>query len=276
MRKKAKSSTNSSRIALRLTALLAIVILLAGLYWCIARLREVWIESARITNASEQILLTGNEDIPSDAILYTCGLTNGANLAQLAGDFENIRTRLLKRLPNIRDISFIRHLPNRLEVNVAIREPVARIKARTGAKRATGRVVDKEGVVFLRVPRTQLLPEIIEETATAKGQALEGRARAALDLVLACREGELEKLNLRAVDATSPDHLLITFGTSHYDRAKIDWEGCGEATEKARKALNKTLLHLKQAVDSKLGDRAVMWNATIPNRVFADTKEPIQ
>lgn len=275
MRKRTRTSDNSSRIGLRLAALLALGLLIAGLYWCFTHLQSLWIESAQLTNVAEQVTLTGNDYVPSDAILNTCGLTNGANLARLSGDFEAIRARVLKRLPNLRNISFVRHLPSRLEVKVTIREPIARLRARTGSKR-TGRVVDEEGVVFLRIPHTQLLPEIIEEVPTAKGSALEGRARTALDLVLACHEGELEKLNLRAVDATSPDYLLITFGTAHYDRAKVDWEGRGEATEKARKALNKTLLHLKHAVDTKLGDRAVMWNATIPNRIFADTKEPIQ
>lgn len=275
MKKRNKSSANSSRLGLRFAALLAIGLLLAGLYWCLSRLHDLWIESAQITNVAEQITLTGNDYVPSDAILSTCGLTNGANLARLSGDFEEIRTRVLTRLPNLRDISFVRHLPNRLDVKVTVREPIARMRARSAPKR-TGRVVDEDGVVFLRIPRTQLLPEIIEETPTLKGNALEGRTRAALDLVLACREPELEKLSLRAVDATSPDYLLITFGTTHYDRAKVDWEGRGEATEKARKTLQKTLLHLKQAVDTRLGDRAVMWNATIPNRIFADTKEPIQ
>lgn len=85
MRKRNKSSANSPRLGLRLAALLAIGLLLAGLYWCFSRLHDLWIESAQLTNVAEQITLTGNDYVPSDAILSTCGLTNGANLARLSG-----------------------------------------------------------------------------------------------------------------------------------------------------------------------------------------------
>ncbi|HBO99122.1 MAG TPA: hypothetical protein DD637_04725 [Verrucomicrobia bacterium] len=275
MRKSSKASKPSSRIGLRLAALLGIAGFLGGAVWGVVRLRDLWLAPCRVTDSAEQIVLEGNEYVPADAILGACGLTNGVNLARLAPDFAKIRLRLLARIPNLRDVSFTHRHPNRLEVRVAEREPVARMNLRGGPRR-TGRVVDAEGVVFLRTPGTQLLPEIWEPSATPKGKQLDGRSRAALDVVNACRDPELEKLNLRAVDAAPFDYLVISFGSARCDRAKVDWEGRGQATEKARKALRKTLLQLKQAYDTHLGERAVMWNATVPDRVFANTMEPIQ
>lgn len=274
MKKKIKSSSKG-RFGKRLLAVAAIGLILMGLYWGFQRLNDLWTAPCYITNAAEQIVLEGTEYVPGDSILSICGLTNGVNLAECARQFEDMRKRVLERIPNLRDITLTRHYPNHLLIKVSERKPVARLKTRTKPRRI-GYVVDEDGVVFLRIPNTQMLPEIWEATPTPKGKTLEGRSAAALDLVMACRDRELEKLGLSAVDATSPDYLLISFGESRTDRAKVDWEGRGQPTEKARKALRQTLKYLKQAVDTRLGERAVMWNATIPNRIFADTKEPIQ
>lgn len=274
MKKKIKSSSKG-RLGRRLLALLACALILMGIYWGVQRLRTLWVAPCYITNAAEQIILEGAEYVPADTVLSLCGLTNGVNLAECARHFDEMRERVLSRIPNLESISFTRRFPNDLLVRVVERKPVARMRVRSSSKRI-GYVVDKEGIVFLRIPGTQMLPEIWEATATPKGKSLEGRARAALDLVLACQSSELEKLNLHAVDSTSPDYLLISFGAARTDRAKVDWEGRGEATGKAHAALVRTLTQLKQAVETRLGERAVMWNATIPNRIFADTKEPIQ
>lgn len=275
MRKTGKSSPAAKRVRRRLFALLGLLILLGGLAWGVVRLHALWIAPCTLTDVAEQISLEGNEYVPSDTILSACGLANGVNLAEYARRFEQVRARVLARIPNLRTLDFTRYFPNQLDIRVSERTPLARLGQRGGTKR-TGRVVDEEGVVFLRTSGTQLLPAILEPTPTPKGKILDERARAALDLVVACRDPELEKLNLQAVDATPKDYLLITFGTHRYNRAKIDWEGCGQPTEKARKALRTALLQLKQAVDTHLGERVLMWNATIPNRVFADTQEPIR
>ena len=60
-----------------------------------------------------------------DVITYHFGLTNGANLATIP--FSQLREKLLKRVPNVRDIRIERRLPNRVTVEVIEREPIARI-----------------------------------------------------------------------------------------------------------------------------------------------------
>jgi predicted small integral membrane protein len=147
---------------------------------------------------------------------------------------------------------------------------------------ATGRVVDAEGVVFIRQAGTQLLPTIFERESrfTKPGQRLSGRALAALRLLEFCRDGEAAKLGIQRVNATRPDDLVAILG--NYSQAKIAWEGMDAPTAETRAAMEKQVTHLVQAFQTRLATPSngvvstVTWNATEPGVVYADTKEPIQ
>jgi hypothetical protein len=84
-------------------------------------------------------------------------------------------------------------------------------------------------------------------------------------------------LDLVSVDTTRNDYLfaMIQNGTD-YVRAKIAWDGMTEASERGTPAMTKTLENLRSALRSRIGEKAVLWVALSPNRIYADTQEPIQ
>ena len=95
----------------------------------------------------------------------------------------------------------------------------------------------------------------------------------ALRLVEACREPELLELGLLEVDTSKHDFLVATLG--NYSKVKILWEEMDESTPVARQDLVVRLTLLRDTIRSRIAPNAVIWNATIPNRIFADTQETL-
>ena len=243
--------------------LVAATALLIGLAIGYEKLRALCLEPCVLTDMSEQVsIVSGN-----------FGLRVGANLAEI--DFEAKRAEILRKIPTLRNITVTRQLPNRVSIHAEERTPVARLNV-CGRRTASGRVTDAEGVVFSRLRGTQTLPTIREAHApgTASGQRLKGRVRAALDLVLVCGESEFAELGLLEVDTSKPDFLVATLGD--YSRVKICWEGMDEASPAARAALTARLSLLLQAIRARCeGLKAIIWNATLPDYIFADTQEKL-
>ena len=102
---------------------------------------------------------------------------------------------------------------------------------------------------------------------------LTGRALAALQLVTLCREPDFSGLGILDVDISKQDYLLAVLG--NYQRAKIAWDGMDEPNSTNRRKLVETMSDLRDAVNSAIAARAIIWNATQPGRPTADTKEPI-
>lgn len=240
------------------------------------RLRSVYNEQSIVADYDNQITIASGKMVKADVIADIFGIKPGANLATI--DFGEKRKAALEKVPNLRDIRIIRKLPDRVTITIEEREPIARLGVKNG-KGDTGKVVDAESVVFYCARGTQLLP-IIREAKTpgsAAGSKLEPRARAALRLVEACRESEFQELGLLEVDTSPVDYLLATINTgSSYARLKIAWEDMDEsATPASRTSLNRQLQHLRDAIRTRIGDGAVIWNATdysSPGRIYADTK----
>ena len=256
----------------------AFTVLLAALavggYLAYTRLRAIWMEQCVLTDVESQVLITTGANIKPGLILYQFGLTNGANLAEI--DFAKKRRDTLDRIPNIRSLTVSRHLPDHVEIAVEEREPVARMKVR-GNKNVTGRVVDSEGVVFIREAGTSLLPVIYEAKTpyTTAGKTLAGRAAAALRMLEACRQSDLSGLNILEVHTHHLDYLIATL--DNYSLAKIAWDGMDAPTtgtdENMLVQLN-CLLDAKRQTTSR-GVVVKIWNVTQPGVAAADTKEPI-
>ncbi|MBO6167547.1 MAG: FtsQ-type POTRA domain-containing protein [Kiritimatiellae bacterium] len=251
----------------------ALVALAAGVFFAFTHLRRLWLEQSTITDVARQVTIVTGSHVKSGVILDGFGLTNGANLATI--DFKARRSELLGKVANIRSLSIERHLPDRVVITVAEREPVARLGVK-GQKGTTGKVVDAEGVVFLRRVGTGMLPVIREARApgTLPGKTLSGRAAAALKVVVACADGDLASLGILEVDASPRDYLLAVLG--NYQRAKIAWEGMDEPVAGADDNMRTRLSNLRKAVNSNIATRAIIWNATERGCITADTKEPIQ
>ena len=253
----------------------------AGGIFLFVKVRDAFLRQCVITDIARQVRITTGQTIKEGVVLELFGVKKGANLAEI--DFAKKREATLAKHPAIRAITVRRHLPDKVDIKIDERVPVAKVNevgaGRQGRMIPSGRVVDSEGVVFMKKKGTEALPVICEKPgeATKPGKRLEGMSRAALDLVSLAREAPYSDLGIMRVDATSRDYLLAILGD--YSPAKIAWEGMETAaTPGSRKAMERQLKHLRDSVTSGVapaGMRPVVWNATEPNRVFADTKEPI-
>ena len=248
-------------------ALLAVLVIGGTLVY--DKLREIWIRQCVITDVSRQVEIATGANIKPGVILESFGLRKGANLAQI--DFAARREEILARIPNIRAITVVRRLPDRVAITVEEREPVARLAVR--GNRATGRVVDDEGIVFRRQTGTQILPTITERTETKPGSPLSERSRAALELLELCRDGDFARLAILDVNTSPTDYLYATLGD--YSFAKIAWPGMDDPTVSTRDEMVTQLKNLINAIDTATTGPGTIWNATLKGLAFADTKEPI-
>ncbi len=260
------------RGVLAILALVLVAALVGGVTFAYAKLRDLYLEQCVVTDVTEQVSITSGKLVKADVIAGMFGLTNGANLARI--DYAARREECLRRHPAIRSLAVTRHLPNRVEIAVVERTPEVRLnlaKKRT----ETGRVADSDGIVFRSFRGTGTLPVIREtaEGATPLGKRLADRSLSALRLIEVASDAEFADLRILEVDATHPDWLVATFG--NYARAKIAWEGMDNPTAANRGNLVRRLRQLRDAMRTRAADGVTIWNATMPNRVFADTKEKI-
>lgn len=276
MRQNAMSRAGGRR-PLVVAALAALVAALSvGGYLAYSRLRAIWMEQCVLTDVERQVTVSTGTNIKPGLILDQFGLLKkGANLAEI--DFEKKRNDILHRIPNIRSLTVSRHLPDRLEIVVEEREPIARMKVR-GSKGVTGRVVDAEGVVFVREAGTSLLPVIYEAKSsfTAAGKTLSGRAAAALRMLEACRmDKDLAGLGIVEVYTHHLDYLIATL--DNYSLAKIAWEGMDAPTAGTDDLMLDQLRNFcsSKRTAAESGATVKVWNVTLPGIATADTKEPI-
>ena len=274
---KATTIERHNRTGLIVTAVLVVLVALGfGVVLGYEKLKGIYLEQCVITDMSSQVEISAGRMVLPSTIAEELGLRVGTNLALI--DFAAKREELLAKIPNLREIRIRRHLPNRVTITFEEREPIARLGIR-GQKGASGKVADREGVVFYCARGTQLLPIIRETSApgTAAGKRLGNRAKAALRFVEACHEPEFQELGVLDVDTDKPDWLQATINTgANYAQLKLAWEGMDDpATPVSRASLIRQLTHLRDAIRTRVGDGTVIWNATdlsSPGRIYADTK----
>lgn len=275
-------STTTGRKRAVLFALGAITLAAAAIGFCIgyAQLRGIYEEQCVITDREKQVTIhTSGQNIKTGLILELFGLTNGNNLATI--DFKSRRDDILTAYPAIRDLTIRRLPPDRVEISVEERDPVARMSHRGNP--AITRVVDSEGMVFSRSANRSTLPIIIEKAdeITPPGQRLTGRRLAALRLIEYCQVSEFSSIGLLDVDVTSLDYLKATLG--NYDPAVIAWEGMDEQLPGSQTAMERQMRNLLKSIRTRIADSSTSltathptWNVTRPGYCFADIKEPIQ
>lgn len=270
-----KIKHNRNWSALAILALIILVGVSIGIVIGYNSLRKLWHEQCIVQSMEDQVSIESGKMVKADVIASEFGLKVGANLATI--DYAAKREAALEKIPNLRNIRIRRILPDRVEISLEERKPVARLNIR-GRSADTGKVVDSDGVVFMCARGTQLLPAILEPNApgTAAGKHLSNHTRSALRLIEACHESEFQELVILDVSTADPDYLVATLNTgSTYSTLKIAWEGMNEATPAAQASLARQLTHLRDAIRSRVGDGAVIWNATdfsSPGRIYADLK----
>ena len=258
-----------NRVPLAIAVLVILAVIGVGLKLGYDSLRRVCLEPCVIRDMSEQVSISEGKMVRSGTIADVLGLKVGTNLAEI--DFARKREEVLAKIPNLRSIRITRKLPDRLVIVTEERTPIAKMGLR-GQKRVTGRVVDAEGVVFMCQRGTQMLPTINETQApgTHPGQRIAGRTLAALRLVEACREAEFLELGILDVDTSRHDFLVATLG--NYSKVKILWDDMDDPNARSRKDLLTRLTHLRDTIRSKVTPETVIWNATVPGKIFADTQ----
>ena len=252
------------------TAVVATLVILGiGAVLGYDKLKAVYLEQCIITDMPSQVEITSGKMVHPSTIAEELGLRAGANLALI--DFAAKREELLTKVPNLRSVRIARRLPDKVIVTAEERTPVARMGLK-GRSSETGRVVDTEGMVFVWQRGTQTLPVIREALppGTQKGQHITRRTLAALRLVEACREPSFAELGILEVDVSKPDFLLATLG--NYSKVKIAWNEMDEQTPAAMADLRVRLSNLQKAIRSQIAPNTAIWNATMPDTVFADTQ----
>ena len=242
---------------------------LVGLAIAYDKMRDLWLEQCVITDVATQVSVTDGKMVRADTVALEFGLKNGANVALI--DFKAERERVMKKIPHIRNLTVVRHLPNRVDISVEERVPVARMNIR-GSRAASDRVVDTDGVVFPWKRGTQTLPTIREAFApgTPNGHRISGHTLAALRLLETCAE-KYPELNILAVDVSKTDYLLATLG--NYSELQIAWEGMDDPSEATVPALVRQLDCLAKSYNTRITDEAGVWIATQPGKVSFNNKK---
>lgn len=236
------------------------IVLLVGLSVGFSKLRSIWLEQCTITDMAAQVEIESGRMVAADVLAEGFGLKPGANLANI--DFDARRRELLRKIPNLRELTVLRRFPNHVKITQEERIPLARLGV-TKSKTPTGRVVDAEGVVFSCQRNTGMLPLIREpvQNRTAVGNRLSGRAYAALQLLSATCETNFPALTVLEIDTDHTDYLAATLGPN-YSSAKIAWDGMDMPTVSARNNMLRKLKRLQQAISSNVNTGAVEWDAT--------------
>jgi len=213
-----------------------------------------------LRNLSSHVTITTGKTLTPDLICEVLGLREGINLFSLP--IEQKRKELLEQAPNIRDISIVRRMPDKLAITITEREPIARVGS-------NGRVVDEEGVVFIRYAGTGGLPIIkgSDEFAQIKpGDRLHGMNIAAVRLVNNALRPDC-RLRLLVVDTAKDDYLFITL--SDHRQAKIAWDGLEDEEKNTEVKMQRQFDQLAKAMESEIGRPCQLWDATHPGRIFA-------
>lgn len=274
---KKKITTKNGGKGKQIVALIAVaavavtVIACIGLTAAFKRLKHTYEFQCCVTDAGEQVEVITGKIVPTRLIINHFGLTNGMNLAHVP--FAELRDRLIKDTPNLRDIKITRTLPNKVRIEAFERIPVVRVIG-SGENANPNYTADSEGAVFWYPRRdTTLLPIIREsgKNTSAPGARLSGSALSALWLLEEAAAPEFSILKIQQVETFKQDYLFATLGDS--SRAKIAWEDMDKDTKVSRTSLRRQLKRLSQAMQSNVAAGTKLWNATdwgVPGRIYAN------
>jgi hypothetical protein len=216
-----------------------------------------------INDLRHNISVTTGKTLTPEVICGVLGLKEGINVFDLP--IEQKRKDLLEWTANIRDLTIVRRMPNKLLITIIEREPIARI----GFTGTEGRVVDEEGVVFNRNAGIGTLPLIkgAENIAGLKpGDRVHGIVMSAVRLVTSAQRPEV-RLRLLELDTFKDDYLLLTF--SDHRQAKFAWEGMDDDEKDTGQKMQAHFDDLARLMETEPGPLCLMWDARVPGRIAA-------
>jgi hypothetical protein len=206
------------------------------------------------------VTITTGKTLTPDLVCEVLGIREGINLFSI--QIEQKRQELLEQAPNIRDITIVRRMPDKMNITIIEREPIARVGS-------NGRVVDDEGVVFIRYAGTGGLPMIKGDDEFAQiqpGDRVHGNEMAAVRLVNNALRPEC-RLRILVLDTTKEDYLLLTL--SDHRQAKFAWDGMQDDEKNTEAKMQKQFDQLGKAMESDIGRPCQQWDATHHGRIFA-------
>jgi hypothetical protein len=213
-----------------------------------------------LKDVRNDVTISTGKMLTPDLICEVLGLRDGVNLFSI--DIDRKRRELLEMAPNIRNITIVRGMPAKLKITITERDPIACVGS-------NGRVVDTEGVVFSRNAGIGGLPLITSSDEFAHivpGDRLGGNELNAVKLIANTLRPDCQA-RLQAVDAGNPDYLMLTFSDSR--KAKLAWDGMFDGQKNTESRMQRQLDNLIKAMSSDIGMPRMMWDATLPNRIFA-------
>jgi hypothetical protein len=96
--------------------LVALALAVWGIRVAYGKLAAVCERQCCVTDSGEQVEVISGKIVPAQLIVSHFGLTNGVNLAQVP--FDTLRERLLKDMPNLKDVK----ISNRLKTHMNVEE----------------------------------------------------------------------------------------------------------------------------------------------------------
>lgn len=214
----------------RAVALLALLAAVGAAVWgvCagVTRLRAMWIEQCVVRDVARQVRIRATPHVGEGVVRELFALTNGCNLATM--DFDAVRTDVLRRHPIIKDITVTRRLPDRLEISLTERKPIARIVSGEDRRKADRHlpwnVADAEGMVFSFPKKdTGGLPMVIVPgSLPSRGERLAGHPLSALRLVSLCESAGVADQEFSEISTESQIYMKIT--TRSYRKINLSWK----------------------------------------------------
>lgn len=266
-RRRSRSHRESAWRVLRLVLIPALVIAIPVL---LLTMVQTFYFSRNPFFTLQQIVIHTGDTVSEASVREITGIQRGQNL--FAIDIDALRRQYLSHAHYVRNIQFTRVLPDRLEIRLTERHPVARIG------REGDLVVDAQGLVFVRRGERTLLPMlvggrrarsgnilVVSETLVPiePGKRLTGNARAGIEAILLNDEPGFQ-LPLIEVDVSRLDFIVLLLDDRR--EVKLAWEGMGAGTPRSRRALKRRMQALRLALAKPQSREKRYFDATIDDQ----------
>ncbi len=189
--------------------------------------------------------------ITPDLFREWTGVQPGMNL--FAVDILQIQKFVLQKAHMIKSIEILRHLPDRMEVRLSERMPVARVECRGAVYLG----IDREGHLFGIRGGAQTLPAIIGGSTVGlrSGTVASATIQRALEVIDACnRSGVSRNLKIAFIDVSAEDMLSVYLASG--ENVRFPARGGGTS----RQGLERKLQSLMQSIESAAArGRRIAW-----------------
>ena len=189
--------------------------------------------------------------ITPDLFREWTGVQPGMNL--FAVDIGQVQKFVLQKAHMIKSIEILRHLPDRMEVRLSERMPVARVDCRSAGYLG----IDREGFLFGLRGGAQTLPVIIGGSTLGlrSGTMAQASIQRALDVIDACSRSSVSRnIKIAFVDVSAEETVSVYLASGECVRFPAKVGGA------SRQSLDRKLQSLVQSIESSAArGRRIAW-----------------